>query len=201
MSSQPKVTKKQLLRVIKDLESRPDDRVRILGDFGITSVGVGLGAAASGAVAAIAGATSIPVVTTAASWFGITAVAATPVGWVVGAAMAGGALAYGVSRLIRNGGMSEGRKRELLIAYRERLQEMQRREQSQRIAAPDRTRFIISLREMIDADVLSPTNAFRLIEAVEGAMPISQAYQMVSDLLEREVRVASDHNKPPHRRG
>lgn len=202
MSSQPKVTKKQLLRVIKDLESRPDDRVRILGDFGITSVGVGLGAAASGAVAAIAGATSIPVVTTAASWFGITAVAATPVGWVVGAAMAGGALAYGVSRLIRNGGMSEGRKRELLIAYRERLQEMQRREQSQQIAAPDRTRFIISLRDMIDADVLSPTNAFRLIEAVEkGAMPISQAYQMVSDLLEREVRVAADHNNPPHRRG
>lgn len=187
MSETQQATKKQLLKVIDDLEASPSDRVRILGDVGITSVGIGLGAAAAGTVATIAGATAIPVVTTAASWLGVTAVAATPVGWVVGAALAGGALAYGVSRLIRDGSLSEGRKRELLQVYRERLQEMQRREQVQEITALDRNRFITSLREVIDKDAISPQRAFQLIDAVErGAMPLSQAYSLVAGLLERD---------------
>ena len=187
MSETQQATKKQLLKVIDDLDASPSDRVRILGDVGITSVGIGLGAAAAGTVATIAGATAIPVVTTAASWLGVTAVAATPVGWVVGAALAGGALAYGVSRLIRDGSLSEGRKRELLQVYRERLQEMQRREQVQEITALDRNRFITSLREVIDKDAISPQRAFQLIDAVErGAMPLSQAYSLVAGLLERD---------------
>lgn len=185
MGQHKEVSKMQLLKVIDDLEASPSDRVRILGDVGITSVGIGLGAAAAGTVATIAGATAIPVVTTAASWLGVTAVAATPVGWVVGAALAGGALAYGVSRLIRDGGLSEGRKRELLQVYRERLQEMQRREQAQEVTAPDRNRLITSLREVIEKDVISPQKAFQLIDAVErGAMPLSQAYALVAGLLD-----------------
>lgn len=185
MGQYKEVTKKQLLKVINDLEAAPSDRVRILGDAGITSVGVGLGAAAAGTVATIAGATAIPVVTTTASWLGVTAVAATPVGWVVGAALAGGALAYGVSRLIRDGGLSEGRKRELLQVYRERLQEMQQREQVKEVTGPDRNRFITSLREVIEKDAISPKKAFQLIDAVErGAMPLSQAYALVAGLLE-----------------
>ena len=185
MARRKEVTKKQLLKVIDDLEASPSDRGRILGDVGITSVGIGLGAAAAGTVATIAGATSIPLVTTAASWLGITAVVATPVGWVTGVALAGGALAYGVSRLIRNGGLSEGRKRELLLVYKERLQEVKRREQAEEIATPDRTRFITSLREMIEKDAITPKNAFHLIDAVErGVMPLSQAYSLITGLLE-----------------
>lgn len=186
MAQRKEVTKKQLLKVIDDLESSPADRVRILGDIGITSVGIGLGAAAAGTVAFLTGATAIPVVTTAASWLGVTAVAATPIGWIVGAALAGGALAFGVSRLIRDGGMSEGRKRELLQVYKERLQEVKRREQAQEITAPDRNRFITSLRDMIEKDAISPKQAFQLIDSVErGAMPLSQAYSLVTGLLER----------------
>lgn len=185
MAQQKEVTKKQLLKVIHDLEASPSDRVRILGDLGITSVGIGLGVAAAGTVATIAGVTSIPVITTAASWLGVTAVAATPVGWVIGVAVAGGALAYGVSRLVRDGSLSEGRKRELLQVYKERLEEVKRREQAQEVAPPDRNRFITSLREMIEKDVLTPKKAFQLIDAVErGAMPLSQAYSLVAGLLE-----------------
>lgn len=187
MAQHKDVTKKQLLKVIEDLEAAPSDRVRILGDVGITSVGLGLGAAAAGTVATLAGATAIPVVTTAASWLGVSAVAATPVGWVVGAALAGGAMVYGVSRLIRDGGLSEGRKRELLQLYRDRLLEMQRSEQAQEVNAPDRNRFITSLREVIEKDAISPQKAFQLIDAVErGAIPLSQAYTMVVELLERQ---------------
>jgi len=83
--------------------------------------------------------------------------------------------------------MSEGRKRELLQVYRERLREMQRREQVQDVTEPDRNRFIASLREVIEKDAISPQKAFQLIDAVEsGAMPLSQAYSLVAGLLERD---------------
>lgn len=185
MGKHNQVSKKQLLKVIDSLEASPSDRVRILGDIGITSLGIGLGAAAAGTVATIAGVTAVPVITTAASWLGMTAVAATPVGWILGAALAGGALAFGVSRLIRNGGLSEGRKLELLQIYRERLQEIQRLEAAQKISASERNEFISSIREVIEKDALSPKKAFELIEAVErGAIPLSQAYSLVLRLLE-----------------
>ena len=133
MSSDQKATKNQLLKVIDELQANPNDRVRILGDLGISAVGVGLGAAAAGTVAAIAGATSIPVFTTAASWLGITVIAATPVGWTIGIAAAGGVLVYGISRFIRDGGMSEGRKRELLQVYQEQLRDIQFRERAEKV--------------------------------------------------------------------
>lgn len=184
MVQSSEVSKKQLLQVIDDLQRAPSDRGRILGDLGISVVGAGLGAAAAGTAASIAGATAIPLVTTAASWLGVTVVAATPLGWVIGAAVAGGALAYGVSRLIRGGSLSEGRKHELLLLYQERLGQMQRLEQSQTIVEADRNQFIAALREVVEKDAISPHKAFQLIEAVElGAMPLSQAYLMVMDVL------------------
>ena len=184
MSSDKKATKNQLLKVIDELQANPNDRVRILGDLGISAVGVGLGAAAAGTVAAIAGATSIPVFTTAASWLGITVVAATPVGWTIGIAAAGGVLVYGISRFIRDGGMSEGRKRELLQVYQEQLRDIQFRERVEKVTSNDRNQFISSLRELIEKELIAPKKAFQLIDAVErGVMPISQAYSLITEIL------------------
>lgn len=184
MSSDKKITKKQLLKVIDELQTNPNDRVRILGDLGISVVGAGLGAAAAGTVATIVGTSSIPILTTAASWIGVSALAATPIGWTIGVAAMGGVLAYGVSRLIRNGGLSEGRKNELLQTYQDRLREIHFKEQSETVTSIDRNRFITSLRELIEKDAIPAKKAFQLIEAVErGSMPISQAYNLVSAIL------------------
>ena len=76
MSAKSKPAKAQLLKMIDKLERNPDDRVRILGDAGITIVGAGLGAAAAGTLASAVGATSIFGLTTAASWLGVSVVAA-----------------------------------------------------------------------------------------------------------------------------
>lgn len=184
MSVPTKLTKAQLVQLIDDLERRPDDKGRILGDVGITVVGAGLGAAAVGTIAATVGATSIFGVTSVASWLGMTVVAATPVGWVLGGAAAAGAAAYTVSRLIRNGGMSEGKKTELLNRYREESRDIAAKEAVGDIADADGTRFIIALRDLISKDVVPPDVAFRFIEQVEsGRLPISQAFALISDLL------------------
>jgi hypothetical protein len=186
-----KITKKQLLKTIGDLQKNPNDRLRILGDVGIVATGMGMGTLAAGTLAGMAGATSIPAATAAASVFGITVATATPVGWIVGAALIGSASFYGISRLMRNGALSEGKKQELLRAYQDRLREIEAKERTDSITPNDRNQFIVSLRELIEKNVLSPEKAFRLIKAVEdGRIPVSQAYNLVSAILQDNARPA-----------
>ena len=190
MSATPKITKEQLLKIIDELEKKPQDRVRILGDAGITLVGAGLGVAAASTLAGAAGVTSIWGLTTAASWIGVTAVSATPVGWVIGTAAVAGAAAYGVSRLIHNGGVSEGQKIELLHLYKEQAKAIDAKERSENITDADKTAFIVSLRGLIETNAIAPEKARLLIEYVEqGRIPISQALIIVKNILEE--------NQPP----
>jgi hypothetical protein len=89
------------------------DRVGIAGDVLITAGGLAAGAAAAGTVAATAGVSTIAGSTVLGSVLGGVFVAATPVGWVFGTAVVGGAIAYGVSRLVRSGAIQDERRRRL----------------------------------------------------------------------------------------
>lgn len=187
VSSTKKITKKQLIKVIDDLKKRPNDRIRILGDVGISVVGAGLGAAAASTVAGALGITSIAGVTTVASWVGVTAVSATPIGWVIGAAAVGAGAAYGVSRIIHGGGLSEGRKSELLQQYKQEIRNMEAKENAESITQEDKDSFIFSLKELIAKDAIKPDEAKALIEYVEnGIIPISEAFKTVYNLLDEE---------------
>lgn len=162
--------------------------MRILSDTSAAITGTVLGAAAAGTLASAAEATSIFGLSTAASWFGVSAVAATPVNWIIGCTAAGGAIAYGVSRRIHGGGLSEGRKLELLQKYREDTRNMEAKERSGNIDDADRTRFIISIRELINKDVISPEKAFKLVEQVEqGHIPLSQASALIQALITEKL--------------
>jgi hypothetical protein len=184
MAAPPKPTKEKLLKMIDELENNPEDKASILGDAGITLIGAGLGIAASSIVASTVGATSIFGITTMAGWLGVTAVAATPIGWIIGCATAAGAAAYGVSRLIRSGGLAEGRKKELLQQYKEDAKKMEMKENADNIVDSDKTVFIISIRDLIDKDVISPDDAANLIKNGEqGTISISHAYSLLENLL------------------
>ena len=180
MTDPQKVTKEQLLQTIDNLRKNPNDRIRILGDGGITILGAGLGATAVTAVAA----PSIFGLTTVASWLGVTLVGATPIGWVVAGTFAGAGAAYGISRLIRGGAISEGRKKELLQQYLENLKDFEAKERAGSISDDDKDNFLFSLRELIDKDIFSPEKAKQLIDLVEqGRIPLSQAVSIIQDLL------------------
>ncbi|MDR3299440.1 MAG: hypothetical protein LBU43_05440 [Candidatus Accumulibacter sp.] len=169
--------KKQLLNLIDELEKRPYDRLRLLGDIGIGTFGALAGGAAAGTLAMAAGATSIPVITMAASAFGLSVVAATPVGWVIGAGAAGATTAYGISRLIHGGGKSEARMEHLRQSYAKQVKEMEARERQAEVTEDDKTQFIVSMRALIEQNRLPADTARRLMAAVEsGKMPISRAY-------------------------
>ncbi len=177
-------SKKALLKIIDDLEKRPHDKVRILGDAGITVFGAGLGATAAATIASAAGATSVFGLSTAASWVGLTVATATPIGWTIAATIATGAAAYGVSRLIRSGSWAEGRKVELLARYRAELDTVTAKEEAGNVSDQDRTSFVVSLRALIEHDVIEAAMAFRMIEQVErGTMALSDAIRYVAALL------------------
>ena len=82
-----------------------------------TAGGVAAGATAAGAIAGAVGATTFLGSTTLGGLVGGVLVVSTPVGWVIGCAVAGGAAAYGISRMIRSG----GRQDEVRNAIRRRL--------------------------------------------------------------------------------
>ena len=84
-------------------------------------LGIAGGAASAGGLAAAAGVTTIPVLTSAAGWLGITVVSATPVGWVLGASLAGGFVVYGIGKAIRSGGRSDQIRRDIARRLKEKL--------------------------------------------------------------------------------
>ncbi|MGB3559358.1 MAG: hypothetical protein WBA24_12530, partial [Geitlerinemataceae cyanobacterium] len=123
MSKSP--NKKQILKAIEQLKKNPNNKASILADAGIPLLGI----VGGGAAAALVGTTtaSIPVIT---ALTGVGLVVAAPVGLVAGAALAGGAVAFGLSRLIKGKGYDEGKQNQLLQQLQDQLREIERKEKA-----------------------------------------------------------------------
>jgi hypothetical protein len=108
-------SEQELVQIIKKLKSNA--RADVAGQVGGTVAGAAGGAAAAGVVASAAGTSTILGSTVLGSALGGIFVASTPVGWIVGCAIAGAAGVYALSRITRSGGRTEQFREEL----RERL--------------------------------------------------------------------------------
>lgn len=171
-------TKEQLLKTIEQLEKNPHDRVGILAELGITAIA----AAGAGSAAAFFGATtaSIPVITAVT---GLGLVVAAPVGLVAGAAVAGGAVAYGIAQLIKDGSLHEGKRQRILDECRERLKDIEKKERQAALGKDDKTNFYVFLKEPLKLNLISPEDAHQLMKTVEnGQISLSEAYQLVESL-------------------
>ncbi|MBE9097526.1 hypothetical protein [Tychonema sp. LEGE 07203] len=174
MSGNKTLTKEQILKAIEELAKNPDDKLGILAEIGIGVVGAG---AAAGAVAAFGG-TSI--------LFGLIAVAP-PVGLVVGAAALGAAALVGAKRIIFDGNFNEGKKAEMLQQLKEQLREVEAKERASKVrdSDSDKTKFIVSLKEPVRLNLITPQRAQDLMRAVEsGQIPITDAIKMVQAIVE-----------------
>jgi hypothetical protein len=183
MSKSP--NKKQILKAIEDLKKNPNNKANILADAGIPLLGI----VGGGAAAALVGTTtaSIPVIT---ALTGVGLVVAAPVGLVAGAALAGGAVAFGLSRLIKGKGYDEGKQNQLLQQLQGQLREIERKEKASTLQDKDKTQFIIFLEEPLKFDLISEEEANDLIQAVEqGCISLKDAYQFVIDLLKESNQI------------
>lgn len=169
-------TKKQMIRTLEKLKKNPKMKERILGDAGITVMGGVLGGASAGSVAGLTGVTTIGGLTTAASWLGITAVAATPVGWVAGSAVIGAGAAYGISRLIRGAAYSEAKRKQLVRDIENRITDIERKEAASCVTESDKVDFMLSLLEPLRRNLISPEHVRKLMEGIyNGTIKLSDA--------------------------
>ncbi|WP_262966430.1 hypothetical protein [Methylobacter psychrophilus] len=86
---------------IDDLKGK--DKIEMSAEALSTIGGSAVGVAAAGTLASAAGASTLLGSTSLASVLGGVFVTTTPVGWVVGAAVAAGAVGYGISKLLKSG--------------------------------------------------------------------------------------------------
>jgi hypothetical protein len=171
MSANKTPTKEQILKSIEQLEKNPHDKLGILADIGIGVVG----AASAGAAAAAFGGGSI--------LFGLIAVAP-PVGLVVGGAALGAAALVGVKRMLFDGTFNQGKQAEMLKQLKEQLRDVEAKERGSKLQDSDKTKFIVSLKEPVRLNLISPKDAQDLIRAVEsGQIAIKEAIKMVEDVV------------------
>lgn len=182
--------RRQLVEALRRLEKSRPDKIGLAGDLVSTALGMAGGAAASGSIAAAAGATTIFGSSTLGGVLGGVFVASTPVGWVIGASLAGGALAYGATRLVRSGEAADQTRKSMLQRLKAKLrrgvQPHQAVAEGVRVAqyeVKDKDayyKFIERLRETVERGSIEPGRAERLITAVTtGSMAIDKAMNLL----------------------
>lgn len=105
------LSKQHYIVALEKLKGR--DLVGVTGDILTTGVAGAAGVAASGTIASIAGASTLLGSSTLGSVLGGVFVTTTPVGWVVGCAVAASAAGYGISKLVRSGQKQDGVREDL----------------------------------------------------------------------------------------
>ena len=115
--------------------------------------------------------------------FGLITVAP-PVGLVVGGAALGAAALLGAKRMLFDGTFDQGKQAEMLKNLKEQLRDVEAKERASKLEDSDKTKFIVSLKEPVRLDLISPKDAQDLIRAVErGQIAIKEAIKMVEDVV------------------
>ena len=179
MAEPKKPSKKDILEAIDKLEKNPNARTKILGEIGAT----GIGAAGAGALAAIFGASvaPIPLVT---ALTGVGMVVAAPVTLVTGAAIAGGAAAYGLTKLATSGAYIKGKQEEIKQKLKDRLKEFEVEEHKSSLTEENKNSFVIFLKEPLQLDLITAEQTQELIQFIEkGEMSLEEAYNLLEEIL------------------
>lgn len=177
-----KLSKQDYIEALEKMKKSSRDRVGILGELGSAGLGATAGVAASGTIAAAAGASTLMGSTTLASALGGVFVTTTPVGWVVGAGVAAGAAGYGISKLVRSGGVSDTLKKTNM----EGLKSMISKKESEEVAAVDEQGMgllISAIQSKVSDGVLPQEKATVILSSVQaGELDIDFALESVEGL-------------------
>lgn len=116
-----KPTKAQYIKALEKVRREGRDKIGLMGEWFNTAIGATGGAAAAGTIAGACGATTLLGSTTLASILGAVFTTSTPVGWVVGCAVAAGTLSYGVGKIIRSGGKEDYKRKMVISEIKEKI--------------------------------------------------------------------------------
>ncbi|MGJ0310770.1 hypothetical protein [Aliarcobacter cryaerophilus] len=169
---------------LKKISESPKDRVGILGEVGIVGLGVATGIGGAGTVAAAAGATTILGSSTLGGLLGGVFIATTPVGWVVGTAVAGGAVAYGLSKLFKSGNVSDERKAQNIKNIKNKIEELEKEKNKAKDIDEKHAKVASMYLELIDANLVSEDTVKEILEGIQsGSINIDMAFKNAIDML------------------
>jgi len=162
------------------------DRIGRVGEVVGVAGGVAAGATAAGSIAGAVGATTLLGSHGLAAALGGVLVTSTPVGWVIGCAVVGGAAAYGVVKLARSGGHQDAVRDRLSKSLVSRLRQFRGHS-----PAPDEVEFQAALARAVDAEAIGPNDAERVRALVlQGKLSHNGASRRLRLLVEAQSSAA-----------
>lgn len=176
------------LKALDKMTKSRRDRIGQLGELGVT----GLGTAAGFWAAVVLGAKTITI-------FGFAVVVGTtPIGWLIGAAVLVGAVAYVLTKLVRSGGKYDTLKDLHIRALEQRINEM--RDGAQRFIRrePKMTKIISSLQLLVANGHMTPDKSTRLLAAIEKKhLSVDEAFEQIHQLVQEKMSTEAAGNSGP----
>lgn len=189
------LNKQDYINALKKLEKSPNDRIGTLGEIGVAATGAVAGGLAAGTLASAFGLTTLLGSTTLASFGAGVFVVSNPVGWAFGTAAAGAAAAYGISRFVKSGGVSDERKYQSIKDIQEKIAEYEAN--ATKLEPDERIGQLAGAFSLIlENDFITQEEVTSIIQGVEnGTINIDAAFLIVNSLLE-EMQSTSNESKP-----
>ena len=190
MPQKKQLATEEYINALERMKKSSRDRVGILGEIGAAGLGGIAGSGVAGVIASTAGAATLFGSSTLASVMGGVFVTTTPVGWVVGSVIVGGAVGYGVSKLVRSGGKSDAVKQMNMRELREIIQQL--RNQTQNIDKSDdkMIKIIEGIQILIKNQKMTQEESTDLLVGIEkGNIAIDSAFSIIQEVLESRVNI------------
>jgi uncharacterized tellurite resistance protein B-like protein len=191
MTDAKKPTKEEYIVASDKLEKSTNDKVGIVGDIGVAATGATAGILGASAVASFFGASTIFGSTTLAGLAGGVLVTATPIGWVLGTAVAGTAVAVALSRLVRNGEKNDERKKRAIAGIKSEIASYDSahlKDKAEKGIAKLTEIFAL----LVENNLIEKSDADDILQGVEGGqIDIDVAFSLASDMLQ-EINTSNE---------
>ena len=183
-----KLSIEEYVRALEKMKRSPRDRLGILGELGATGIGVTAGVAISGTAASVAGVATLAGSTTLASVLGGIFVTATPVGWVFGAAVVGGSLAYAATKAIKSGSKADHLRVRTIREIEERIRSLRDAARNDDTDNQKFAEIISSVQILVVNHRLTQAKGTEILAAVEAKhIGVSEAFDLLQTLLTGEM--------------
>lgn len=172
------------LHALDKMKRSPKDWVGILGEMGVTGLGGIAGASIAGVTASAAGVATLFGSSTLASILGGVVVTTTPVGWVIGSIGIGGAVGYGISKLIRSGEKSDTKKEINIQELTKKIGKMKHQNEYINKYDDKVAQIIDGVKLLIVNNMLSQEESNQLLAGIEnGTISIDLAFENIQAIL------------------
>lgn len=174
--------KAQCMQALDKLEGK--DAVGRTGELLVSAGGAAAGTAAAGTLASAAGATTLLGSTTLAGALGSVFVAATPVGWIIGATAVGGMAAFGIAKMIRSGTRQDEIRANLRVAIKRKIVEIDSATKPPAVQKYLFQRLELKLAEAVKRGALPDETSQRILLLVaKNKLSVDMALDRISRLL------------------